>query len=82
MPLPKLPTRPAAILDLNDTELDLLPPTAQAAKGKLANAPKTDHLAPALQARDVMQEEGTAGQRSSFKLPLTTTPAAMPQRRP
>jgi PhoH-like ATPase len=80
MPLPKLPTRPAAILDLNDTELDLLPPTAQTAKGKLANAPKTGHLVPALQARDVMQDESEreTNQRSSFKLPLVTTPAVLP----
>lgn len=80
MPLPKLPTRPAAILDLNDTELDLLPPTAQTAKGKLANAPKTDHLAPALQVLDVIQDEseGETNQRSSFKLPLETTPAVLP----
>ena len=77
MPLPKLPTRPAAILDLNDTELDLLPPTAQTTKGKSANAPKANPIAPALQANDVIQDGGIAEQRSSFKLPMTTTPAVL-----
>ena len=78
MPLPKLPTRPAAILDLNDTELDLLPPTAQTAKGKPANVHKTNPIAPVLRTNDVIQDEGVAEQRSSFKLPTTTTPAAVP----
>ena len=77
MPLPKLPTRPAAILDLNDTELDLLPPTAQTTKGKSANAPKANPIAPALRANDVIQDGGIAEQRSSFKLPMTTTPAVL-----
>ncbi len=78
MPLPKLPTRPAAILDHNDTELDLLPPIAQTAKSKPANAAKTEHRILALEAEDVIQDESVTNQRSSFKLPMATTPAASP----
>jgi PhoH-like ATPase len=78
MPLPKLPTRPAAILDLTDTEPDLLPPLTQTAKATPAPVIKTGSRAPALGARDVLQSEGTVDQSSSFKLPLTTSPAQSP----
>ena len=78
MPLPKLPTRPAAILDLNDAELDLLPPIAQMAKGKPSNPSKTNALAPALQAQDINQDEIVKEQPSAFKLPIETTPARSP----
>ncbi len=75
MPLPKLPTRPAAILELNDTELDLLPPAPQTTKGKPAYSSKPTPSVPALQARDVAQAESAHEQPSAFKLPITTKPA-------
>lgn len=78
MPLPKLPTRPAAILDLNDTELDLLPPAAQSTKAKLAETATTSPRVPPLAAQDVTPGETDTDQRSAFKLPLATTPAARP----
>lgn len=78
MPLPKLPTRPAAILDLNDTELDLLPPTTQSTKAKPAQTTGTASRVPPLAAQDVTPGETDIDQRSAFKLPLETTPAALP----
>ena len=78
MPLPKLPTRPAAILDLNDTELDLLPSTTQSTKAKSAEAARTSQRVPPLAAQDVSPSETESDQRSAFKLPLATTPAALP----
>ena len=78
MPLPKLPTRPAAILDLNDTELDLSPLTTQSTKAKPVEAARTSQRVPPLAAQDVTPSETATEQRSAFKLPLATTPAALP----
>lgn len=78
MPLPKLPTRPAAILDVNDAELDLLPPMAQTAKSKPVYASKGAHTTPTLKADDVVHDEEVANRHSSFKLPTATTPATSP----